>query len=281
MMKEDKILTDWLDTAVSGIKFGPDKRAVRKELEEHLEDKTLDLRRIFPDMTEEEARERALAGMGDAKELKIALAKVHKPWLGYVWMASRVLIAVGVLWLLAIGLFRGDDAYLGDDPRSEWWDTDGLPRTAIMGNGDDLRYLPGEDPNQLLALEPGLRAEVNGQHISLLRTALWREEDGRQTLYCYLRVNTWRFWERGVLREDWMKVTDSKGKVYGLGEDAPEDPEISGLLNGMTPGGYGPFHSGYELYLRKWDPEAEWVRLDYGPGEPIFTFTVDLEEGTA
>ena len=22
----------------------------------------------------------------------------------------------------------------------------------------------------------------------------------------------------------------------------------------------------YELYLEDWDPEAEWVRLDYGPG---------------
>ena len=27
--------------------------------------------------------------------------------------------------------------------------------------------------------------------------------------------------------------------------------------------------------------EAEWVRLDYGPGSPIFTFTVDLEEERA
>ena len=37
----------------------------------------------------------------------------------------------------------------------------------------------------------------------------------------------------------------------------------------------------YELYLEDWDPEAEWVRLDYGPGSPIFTFTVDLEEERA
>jgi len=122
---------------------------------------------------------------------------------------------------------------------------------------------------------------VNGQNISLLRTALWREKNGRQTLYCYLRVDTWRFWERGVLRENWMRITDSKGKVYGLGVDAPEDPKTGRLLNEMIRMGFGPFHSGYELDLVEWDPEAEWVRLDYGPGEPVFTFTVDLEEGTA
>ncbi len=271
----------WLDTAVRLIRFGPDRREVRAELEAHLEDKLEDYRRLFPDMTGEEAEERALKEMGDAEKIGAALGKLHKPWLGYLWTASRALLAAGFLWLLAIGFFQGEDAFLGDDPRSEWWDTDGLPRSAVMGDSDDIRYLPGEDPDQLLTLEPGLRAEVNGQNISLLRTALWREEDGRQALYCYLRVDTWRFWERGVLREGWMRVTDSRGNAYSLGTDAPEDPKTGALLNGMTQMGFGPFHSGYELYLKEWDPEAEWVRLDYGPGEPVFTFTVDLEEGTA
>ena len=41
----------WLDTAVSGIRFGPDRRAVLEELEGHFEDKIADLRRVFPDMT--------------------------------------------------------------------------------------------------------------------------------------------------------------------------------------------------------------------------------------
>ena len=39
--------TSWLDTAVSGIRFGPDRKAVRAELEGHIEDKTADLQRIF------------------------------------------------------------------------------------------------------------------------------------------------------------------------------------------------------------------------------------------
>lgn len=270
----------WLDKATAGICFGPDRRAVSEELAAHLEDKAVDLRRIFPDMTEEEAWERATLEMGDPAEIGKALARLHKPWLGYLWRASQVLMAVGFLWLLAIGVFRGDDAYLGDDPRSEWWDRDGLPRTAVMGDDDDIRYLPGEDPDQLLVLEPDLVTVVNGQKISLLRAALW-QEDGRQALYCYLRINTWRFWERGRLWEDWMNVTDSTGAVYGLGTNAPEDPETGRLLNGMTQYGFGPFHSGYELYLMDLNPNAEWVQLSYGPGDPVLTFTVDLEEGMA
>ena len=49
----------WLDTAVKGIRFGPDRRAARAELAAHMEDKAADLRRIFPDMTAQEAEERA------------------------------------------------------------------------------------------------------------------------------------------------------------------------------------------------------------------------------
>lgn len=89
-----------------------------------------------------------------------------------------MLLTAGLLWLLAIGMFRGDDAYLGDDHRSEWWDMDGLPGTAVMGDCDDIRYLPGGDPDQILTLEPCLTASVNGQKISLLRAALWQRETG-------------------------------------------------------------------------------------------------------
>ena len=42
-MKDDLNILRWLDTAVSGIRFGPDRAEVRQELLEHLEDKTLDL----------------------------------------------------------------------------------------------------------------------------------------------------------------------------------------------------------------------------------------------
>ena len=47
----------WLELATFRIAFIPDRKAVRAELEEHLEDKALDLQRIFPDLTAEEAKE--------------------------------------------------------------------------------------------------------------------------------------------------------------------------------------------------------------------------------
>ena len=91
----------WLDRATAGIRFGPDRKEVRAELEAHLEDKALDFQRIFPGLTEAEARERAVSEMGDPMEIGKELAKVHKPWLGYIWRVSQVLLGLVLLSFLA------------------------------------------------------------------------------------------------------------------------------------------------------------------------------------
>lgn len=273
----------WLDQATGAIPFGPDRAEVRQELAGHLEDKEADLRRIFPDLTEEEAGDRALGEMGDPAEIGKKLARLHRPWLGYLWIASKVLAVVTCLWLVSFLFLMGDDAYLGDDPYAEWWDFDGLPRNTevYIGMSGWMCYEgDGDEPGRLMSAQPGLTEKVEGQNVSLLRTALWQRE-GQLELHCYLRVDSWRFWERGVLREDWLRVTDSRGNVYPLGVDSPEDPESGAVLNYLDfTAGYGPFHIGYELVVKNPDPQAEWVRLDYGPVETIFSFVVELEEGS-
>lgn len=96
-------LERWLDEATRGIRFGPDRRMVAEELAAHLEDKAADLQRIFPDMTEAEARERAISEMGNATELGKELAKIHEPWLGWLWAVSCVLLWIAGI-MLALGI---------------------------------------------------------------------------------------------------------------------------------------------------------------------------------
>ena len=81
----------WLDRATAGIRFGPDREEVRAELSAHLEDKALDFQRIFPGLTEAEARERAVSEMGDPMEIGKELAKVHRPAGVYMagWLNPR------------------------------------------------------------------------------------------------------------------------------------------------------------------------------------------------
>ena len=131
----------WLDTAVKKIRFKPDRKQVRKELEEHIEDKALDLQRIFPDMTREEAQERAVSNMGDPAEVGKELAKVHKPWLGYAWLASKVLLGVvigaGVL-LFANRTYQDGISNLLDGPHSWYGDYD--PPIAAIYEESGLDY---------------------------------------------------------------------------------------------------------------------------------------------
>ena len=97
-------VAQWLDRATAGIRFKPDREEVRAELSAHLEDKALDFQRIFPGLTEEEAQERAAAEMGDPMEIGKELARIHKPWLGYLWRASQVLAGGALIWLVVVAV---------------------------------------------------------------------------------------------------------------------------------------------------------------------------------
>ena len=80
----------WLDTATAGVRFGPDRAAVRGELEAHLEDKAADLQRIFPELTAEEARVRALEQMGDAAEIGSGgpASGLPRRWCWFLWPSA-------------------------------------------------------------------------------------------------------------------------------------------------------------------------------------------------
>lgn len=69
MEQNQNPIARWLDTATAGIRFQPDRKAVKEELAAHLEDKTADFQCIFPNMTREEAEDRALDQMGGEDSL--------------------------------------------------------------------------------------------------------------------------------------------------------------------------------------------------------------------
>lgn len=111
-MSEKKQKVDqWIKTAVSGIRFKPDRKAVEEELRGHLEDKTADLERIFY-LSHEEAEEMALKQMGDAEEIGREMANIHRPWLGWLWQVSQTMVFI----LLCLGML----ALLGGSPDGKW-----------------------------------------------------------------------------------------------------------------------------------------------------------------
>lgn len=94
--------TRWCRRATAKIKFPPDRDAVAKELQQHLEDHYDAL--IAQGATHEEATAQAIAAMGSAEVIAPQLAAVHKPFWGY---AARVTGFIAFFLLVCAIWFAG------------------------------------------------------------------------------------------------------------------------------------------------------------------------------
>lgn len=104
-MKKD--YASWQQEVLRYVRFRLDHKAIAKELYAHYEDHVKDLERIGYE--EDLARERALTAMGDPAEVGKGLDQAHKPWLGWLWQATRWCI-VGAALVLAITLVFAEGA---------------------------------------------------------------------------------------------------------------------------------------------------------------------------
>lgn len=82
----------YLNDVVSHVRFAFDRRKIRQELAEHMEDLYEDL--LSQDIDEEQAAELTVDYMGDSAELGKELDKVHNPVLGYVWLTLGIICIV-------------------------------------------------------------------------------------------------------------------------------------------------------------------------------------------
>ena len=257
----------WLDTAVKKIRFKPDRREVRAELSAHLEDKALDFQRIFPDMTQEEAQERAVSDMGDPAEVGKELAKVHKPWPGYLWRVSQVLLAVPLVWLFFFG------------PQWEWladqfgWFDDG-PHSDVVEEETEVRipFACGET----VQVGP-YTLQVEG---ALVINPLAEWDAG----YFWATWHAWSpfFWEAPAHSVYWQ-AEDDQGNEY----PSYHQWSVFGRLGTQR---------GQIVYDLAWDrsglgwtgevqvaavpQDAQWVRLTLDIGEKPITVLLEREEGT-
>lgn len=277
---------DWLTTAVHGIRFKPDREAVRAELYAHIEDKTADLRRIFPDLLPDEARQMALDQMGDPEEIGRELAKLHKPWLGYLWQASRV-AAAAMLILLAVSLVshlrhngllwvEKIEEAVEDNRRAQ------VVEQVLYGDGEptSLEHWPedwaGEERLALWQLDKNL--SLGGAEITFDRAALWQMDEGRD-LVVQTRVAFDNLLDRSRIFPMYLQAEDSLGNHYGHKETYREN---GASLSGFQSLGWQQRLDGYtwNFWLEDVPEEAEWVRFTYAlrPASD-FALVIDLKEG--
>lgn len=274
--KQKNELERWAERAAEGIIFRPDQREVERELLAHLEDKAADLARIFPDMEREEAEKRAVEQMGDPKEIGRALARLHRPWLGWLWRLSQIALAWAVLWSLREAvpdLLRGNqywfqeqvylsaqDCYLmGEDPYG--------PEGALTGE------VPEAAERELLALlEPETeKLRVGWYRFWVEAAALW-SLDRERWLFCALGVDQLP-WEKLYLDPmDYVTGEDSLGNHYP--SMAAERENSLGVTGGAE---WSQFHKNLIFSVPNVPEGVEWVRLSYDRGGVAWSVTVPLK----
>lgn len=153
---------NWRATVVAQVRFRPDRASIEQELTAHYEDHVRDLERL--DYPPELAQQRALEAMGDPEEIGRALDRVHKPWLGWLWKVSRVLLVVlTVTVICAAWLLDGAaTVYQRIQTQSGW---EGPP---VLGSHVELPY------GELWAAPGEIRVE-NGLYTT--EVELWLELD--------------------------------------------------------------------------------------------------------
>ena len=278
-MKESREKTDkWLDKATAAIRFGPDRRTVRSELSAHLEDKALDFQRIFPDLTQEEAQDRAAAEMGDPEEIGKELARLHKPLLGYAWLASKVLLGVVIgaaVLLFANRTYQYGISNLLDGPHSWYGDYD--PPIAAIYKGVELDYLgPLADSGPVQAGEYTFSTDCG----ELWNVTMSNGETSR-VVYLQLEVRHPRPMEQlNYLVEETMWAQDDRGGVILSQRDYFDMvyPERGGCkVLHFDRLDDGIFTDRYEVSLEITDRSAQRVDLRYTEIGADLTIPISLE----
>lgn len=278
MKMERDPVGQWLDAATKAIRFGPDRRTVRSELSAHLEDKALDFQRIFPGLTQEEAQDRVAAEMGDPAEIGKELARLHKPLLGYAWLASKVLLGVvigaGVL-LFANRTYQYGISNLLDGPHSWYGDYD--PPIAAIYKGVELDYLgPLADSGPVQAGEYTFSTDCG----ELWNVTMSNGETSR-VVYFQLEVRHPRPMEQlNYLVEETMWAQDDRGGVilsqreyFDMAARERGDRKVlhfDRLDDGI-------FTDRYEVSLEITDRSAQRVDLRYTEIGADLTIPISLE----
>lgn len=298
-MEDRQSIQSWLSAAVGGIRFKPDRVEAERELRGHIEDKMADLRRLYPDLLRDEAEKMALDRMGDPEEIGKELAKIHKPWLGWLWRASQIGLAAVLALSLWTAVPKVWESVRGDADYRQYLEEQGLKNRDRV----EAFYLEGTDPFEtgaadrteddpvrcrlLELVEGGAAVRAGHYRLRLAGAALWslQMEDGtrRQTLFCDLRAAglPWEPMSLNILRR--VSAVDSLGNRYpslvqwSAGRQGEQPFSINAELDTQVPDPT-PLEKRFCLALENLAPGAEWVRLEYSLEGVSWELTIPLGE---
>lgn len=159
---EKNHLTKWCDDATAKIHYSADRNAVRRELQQHMEDKWDAL--VKAGVPEEDIPEQILRSMGSAEELAPQLAAVHRPFWGYFHFFAKILFALILPVFLFVLVWQGyrfatDNIYKEPDYRNYAYHP--------FADTEDT------DMQRFYYAEPDLSFRDSGYRVTLSNIACW------------------------------------------------------------------------------------------------------------
>ena len=280
----------WCDTATRQVRFRPDRGAIQRELTAHYQDHVRDLERVGYDW--KLAEQRALAAMGDPEEIGRALDRVHKPWLGWLWLASRtVLILTVVACLLAL---PGTGSFFHMMKNTLFPPEDPGGYQAIAGSYSALNEQEGVTVWRSMGTLEAQSAELPGYTLSLLEGQWWQYHDTFYRGECLLRLEPEHLWydlpedvlddlvltgSGGVLfsnikynplpyeeTNNWFSISESSN-AFAVSDDA----DSYRLEDSRDLGGW------YLKLTMTTDEPVEWVELSFPYGDNHWAFRIMWE----
>lgn len=272
----------WLDTATSKIRFTPDRKAVRRELQDHLEDR-MEAGKA-QGLSPYEAETAATAAMGDPVALAEELGRIHSPWWGRLWRLSQ--------WALAIVLLA---TVFSAVPRLREYLQYQMYAPPFPFSAEEGSYTREYYADYTKEIRVPKVWDIDGSvelgHYRFTVSGAWVEEwtvSGEdpypvRQLVITLRADTWRFWE--PLSDSQFMILDNMAaddgsKIYYYGMDPPAEKEEPLSLFCET------FQRGATTWLRvelnqtqeidDWSV-PDWVDIPVGYGGDVLR--VDLSKG--
>ena len=271
----------WVDLATRKIRFGPDRKAVGRELAAHIED--LQEKYQAQGLSPYDAEMKATEEMGDPEDIAEELGRLHKPYLGWLWRLSQWVLGItAVIAAFAVipslsSLPSQFPTYHPQPPEAvevqEYGD--GTERTVAL----------------LQSWEPEGKVKLGSYHFTIPMAWLTRADartaaDGTvypesYELTVVLRAATWRFWEP-ISGSQYMilsnEATDNGGTRYGRWEYGlfSQETHRSYFCNSHSSGVSTVY---YEVFLDLPGAEPpEWVDIPVGYGGNVLR--LNLAEGT-
>lgn len=261
----------WLYRATREIRFVPDREAVRRELQDHLESRIEAY--MEQGQTFSEAEEAAVAAMGDPDAIAAELGRIHAPWWGYLWRASRVVLVLAVI-VAVWGILEQRPNLLGSRPE--------LPE-------GDIYTTPWVEWSVLEKWRPAGSKVLGGYQFRVPMAWLMEreydyEEESGETVHATatnlmvcLRADTWKFWEP-CSGDQYMVLanvaSDSGGELYARNEVK------LGCRGLFCETWREPFTTWYLVWFYLPGPEEmpEWVDvpIGYGGGSVRVNLTAEV-----